>query len=375
MKQVWRIVKLFVLLLVCAVVIPIVIALGRASVECRAFSSSALSAPDASGAPATAGQPTAGIEGYTRPEDQTYLTLPEWYIVYNADEYAAFIEQNPPSHFAYFGSISQFWQNYYDVCAVMRDQYPFNRDYHIVVSVIGSSFTAENILKGLYENTIGRVSEWTSGGDKTQEDEYAQKVAAEYGQFLHTIPWYRFPFGERLGGLWRETDPLGPHIIRKWERKFALTLEYGTKAAYGWLIKLGTGTAFSPDELEMYVWAEGVSDAVLQQPEVTLVKRINADTAIIAVPRYEPFTQLVPRLAQQGVRFVELAGNDEIMITVIAPAEWTYDLKDGTALFAQPILAQPGTQRIAVNVPVAVLHRALAELASSDARLEHIYDY
>ncbi len=340
--------------------------------ECRVFGGvdPAKMAPEAEPAE------TAGLSGYARSEDQTYLTLPEWYIVYSADEYAAFVEDNPPSRFPYFQAIGQYWQSYYDICAVTRDHYPFNSGYHLVNVVIGVSFTAENILKGAYEVTVGRISEWVSSSALTEEDAYARRVAKEYGGFIHTIPWYEFPFAEKLNGLWGETSRWGPNVIRKWERKFALSLEYGVKAIYGWLIRKASQSTYAPEDLEIRAWVEGLSDEVLKQaPQIRIIKTINAQASIAAIPRYEAFTQTVPRLAQQGVRFVEIAGNDEILITAIAPQDWDYDLSAGEFLFAMPILTQPDLKRVAVKVPVASLHLVLKELARRDITLEHVYDY
>jgi hypothetical protein len=259
---------------------------------------------------------------------------------------------------------------------VTREQYPFNSGYHLSLAVIGASFTAENIVKGIYENTIGRFTEWMSTDQLTEEDAYARKVAAEYGTFLHTIPWYEFPFGARLGEMWRTTPLGGPNIVRKWERKLALTLEYGTKALYGWVIRQGTQSVFSAEDLEIQVWAEGVSEEMLrQEPRLRIVKPIDDRAAIVVLPRYEAFTEVVPRLTQQGVRFVEIAGNDDILITVLAPNDWHYDLEDGRTLFTMPILTQPDRQRVAVRVPVQALDRVLAALSDGPATLEHIYDY
>ena len=105
------------------------------------------------------------------------------------------------------------------------------------------------------------------------------------------------------------------------------------------------------------------------------VKRIGDGPPIVALPRYEAFTEIVPRLTQQGAHFVEIAGNDEILITVLAPRDWVYDQEDGKVLFTMPILTQPDRQRIAVRVPVQALDRVLAALSDSPATLEHIYDY
>ena len=36
--------------------------------------------------------------------------------------------------------------------------------------------------------------------------------------------------------------------VRKWERRFALTAEYGAKGGYGWLIGLGSQAAYGEEE-------------------------------------------------------------------------------------------------------------------------------
>ncbi|PLS79988.1 MAG: hypothetical protein CYG59_10380 [Chloroflexi bacterium] len=317
-----------------------------------------------------------GLPSYARSEDQTYLTLPEWYIVYSADEYAAFIAHQRPSRFPYFRAVGQFWQSYYDVCAVTRDHYAFNGGYHLSLAVIGTSFTIENILKGLYENTVGRLAEWLSSPVLTEEDAYARAVAVEYGGFLHTVPWYEFPFGAKLGGLWRDTPFFGHNIIRKAERKGALSVEYGTKAGYGWAIRQATQGVYAAEDLQINAWVEGLTPELMaQEPDVRIVRPIDGQAAIIALPRYEAFTQIVPRLSRHGVRFVEIAGNDEILVTLIAPQAWAYDLRAGQALFAMPILTQPEHKRVAIKVPVALLHRVLNDLADGPITLEHIYDY
>ena len=42
--------------------------------------------------------------------------------------------------------------------------------------VIGISYSVEYAIKGLYENTIGRVFEWIRGENRTPQDEYARAV-------------------------------------------------------------------------------------------------------------------------------------------------------------------------------------------------------
>ena len=336
-----------------------------------------------SGGPATpptvdVSAPTAGLPDYARVEDQTYLTYPEWYIVYSADEYGAYIRDHRPSGFPYFQAVGQYWGIYFQVCASTRDAYPFNVGYHFSNLITGVSFSVENVIKGLYENTVGRLSEALSSGEvpQTDEDAYARKVAVEFGAFIHTIPWYQFPYGEKLGGLWAESSGWGADPVRKWERRLSLTFEYAVKAAYGWFIRGGTAATYAPEKLEIQAWVDGLTPAMLAtESEIRVIKPIGGQSAIISIPRYEAFTQLVPKLTQQGLKFVEIAGNDEILITAFAPRDWRYDLQQGTYLFAEPVLTDPDLARVAIRVPVKALPEVLADLSSEGVRLEHIYDY
>ena len=84
---------------------------------------------------------------------------------------------------------------------------------------------------------------------------------------------------------------------------------------------------------------------------------------------------LDPRLLRQGVSFVEIAGNDEIMLTAFAPRGWEYDLAHGRFLFAMPYLTDPNLNRIAVTMPVADLDEVLLGLEERGVTLEHIFDY
>jgi hypothetical protein len=128
--------------------------------------------------------------------------------------------------------------------------------------------------------------------------------------------------------------------------------------------------------VEIQVWVSGLSEAILKaEPQIKIVKVIGGQTAIASVPRYEAFTQLVPKLTKQGMQFVEIAGNDEILITAFVPRLWEYDLTEGKQLFEMPILTQPNRKRIAIRVPVKSLHLLLAEMDRRDVTLEHIYDY
>ena len=136
---------------------------------------------------------TASVDGYARPGAATFLALPEWYVVYSADEYAEAIGRAAPSRFPYFGAIRQFWRYYGSVCVTTRNQYPFSLRAHAALGATGMRFSAERAVKGAYEKTLGRLVEWIAGHD-TPEDAFAARTARDYARFLDTGRWYEFPF-------------------------------------------------------------------------------------------------------------------------------------------------------------------------------------
>ncbi|MGH7355776.1 MAG: hypothetical protein ACRELS_14515 [Candidatus Rokuibacteriota bacterium] len=319
-------------------------------------------------------QAAAGLTHYYRDEAATYLTLPEWYIVYSTEEYGAFIGALPPSRFPYFRAVRQYWRYYGRVCRVTKSTYPFDPGVHLMLGVIGVSFTAENVVRGGYESTLGRLSEWI-GGYRTEEDAFARRTAREYATFMRTVPWYEFPFRKRLAALWRETPLWGSNPVRKWERRVALTAEYGTKAVYAWLIRAATGTVYAPEDQTIFVRVEDAADSIFADTRIVNVRSTGSHAWIVRIPRYEAFTEIVVGLARRGVRFRDIAGNDEILVTAIAPRDWRYTLPRGRLLFSERILTDRALKRVAVWAPVESLQMILAGLEDGGARVEHVHDY
>src|ERR1041384_2989780 len=66
---------------------------------------------------------TAGIKDYARPEVGTYLSDPEWDIVWSYQERADFQEPRLPTRFPFFGAIKQYWTGYCCVYGMTRGRY------------------------------------------------------------------------------------------------------------------------------------------------------------------------------------------------------------------------------------------------------------
>jgi hypothetical protein len=317
---------------------------------------------------------------HRRGEDQTFLTFPEWYLVHSPAELAQFLDaQRAPSEFPWGGHIGQFWRGYRAVTHETRE-YPWNGGYHVMVSVIGGSTTVEYSLRAAYESTVGRLAEATSGGQPTAEDQLGARVAQAYVDFIRIDPWYLFDFIAPLRALWSETPAFGDNLLRKWERRFALSTEYIVKAGYAWLIKLGTQS--------VYEAAKPVTAVVLDRTPSPLaanlpeLKRLDGgadvgiEAVLMTVPRYRAFMAYAQALAAQGVTFQEIAGNRGVIVaSVIERSESAPPAAPLRSLFVQPILTQRGWERRVIALPVAELSAQLRRWRAADVQVEHLYDY
>lgn len=313
---------------------------------------------------------------YAHPVESTYFTFPEWYIVYNSQEYADYLKNNLPSGFPYFTSLSQYWGSYNAIKKITQHKFPFNKGDNLMLAVIGTSFSMEYIFKGFYENTIGRISELSSGKNFTAEDRYAQKVSLEYAHFIPTQPWFDFPFYSKLTGLWQETPFWGPHMLRKLERKFILSTEYIIKSIYAGLIRAGSHLTYGVTGSTTYVVIDQLPKNFLKNnATIHYVKKISPHQYLITLPREQPFTDAIEKIAKSGVKILAIAGNKEILLTFVTTNNWHNSFQDSQILFKMPVLTKANQTRVAVRLPVNLLLPFVASLNANGIAVEHIYDY
>jgi hypothetical protein len=162
-------------------------------------------------------------------------------------------------------------------------------------------------------------------------------------------------------------------MLRKWERRFALSTEYGAKAAWAWAMrKLDDAPPPAPTTaLLLNHWP--ASSAEL--PALKKVRDLNG-SVLATVPKRATFTGYAGPLAQQGVRFEEVAGNQgTILVSVLMPPE-AAAVNEARLLLTQPVLTRPDIERRWLAVPVPELADALrAWAARPELQVDHIYDF
>jgi hypothetical protein len=241
-----------------------------------------------------------------------------------------------------------------------------------MIYTIGVSFSAEMLIKSIWENTLGRLFEAISGWSSS-DDRYAARVQVLYGSFMHETPWYRFPFGKAFSGLWRTRERA--QEARHWERRIALSLEYGVKAGYAKLIGWASGSALGADETRMRLLVSGEREAIEAAGDGIEIIDERDGAWLIEVPRYERFTAFVRRLARSETGIAEIAGNDDVFVTFQATAAGQASLPGGVRLVDMRLGDRPGWRRIGVTVKARELLPAVRNLAADQAELEHVYDY
>lgn len=322
------------------------------------------------------------VRGYERDEGDAFMTHPEWDLVYSSDAYARWLAAGrAPSAFPYAASVGTFWRSYQGAWRTARRSYPVGPGVHVMLGVIGTSTALEYGLRGAYENTVGWLGEQFMPAGGTAEDRYAARVAADYARLIHERGWYEFSFARALAGLWRDVPLGGPGLVRKLERRWILTTEYGVKAAYATLIGLGTGAGYAPDETVRYLVAAGWSDSLrAADPALGAVRRVadlDRGYALLAVPRYDPYRDALVELARHAgrVRLAEASGCEVIAVVGTAARGWTPPAgAEPVVGYADP--TEPARTRLLLRVPVRDLLDVLAA-AGRDGRfrLEHVYDY
>jgi hypothetical protein len=311
---------------------------------------------------------------YYRAEGDSYLTYPEWYIVYAYIDLADVTRQSSESSFDYIQSIRGFWTS---LCGARRTASaigPVTRDQVITDYIIGVSFTAEMSIQGGYERTIGALSAWLRGSNRTPEDIFASRMRDDYAAFLQQTPWYQFPFGAELSRFWRDVPLVGGNPVRKVERRVGLTLELGVKALYARI--MGYAAAYSPAELTILSIVEGLDASDLAtDPRIEKIRDLGEGVTLIQTPRYQQYTEIIRGLGARGRRVIEIAGNTRILTTVLVPNSIELDVGTAREIFAAPIQSREGWRRVGLDTHVGDLAAQIGAVERQGGEFEHAYDY
>ena len=309
-------------------------------------------------------------EADRRPEANSYLTYPEWHIVYAYDGLAEVLKSGDEHRFDYLASIRDFWAADCALTRVADRRGGADGETRIMIATIGVSFTLEMLLKGAYEETIGRLTALWRGSTKTPQDLVARDMAADYAAFLRHTPWYAYAFPPWREKLW--AAPIDG-VVRGWERRLSLGAEWGAKTGYARLIG-GAAAAGTPAALTIRsVVADLPAATLAAMPDVKVVGEAQGGV-LIETPRYARFTQLLSEIAKAGGNLLDIAGNERVMVSLTTARDATPPGLPGEIILRLYRTGFAG-DRILVAVPIRDLAGLLRAMPLADPGIEHIYDY
>ena len=197
--------------------------------------------------------------------------------------------------------------------------------------------------------------------------------------FVHIRPFYEFSFAHALRGLWGNTPFHTTHLVRTLERRAWLTLDYSVEAVYCEVIELATHATYGFEDTTTDAWVEfPASDNALISsaiPSVKILRDVGDEQAMLEIPRYQEFTSAALGLIRAGVRFRQIASNNLIVVSAIAPSGWMPGTPNVQLLLTQPLLTDRGYSRVVLLCRVPELHNTLPMLEQQGLKIEHLYDY
>jgi hypothetical protein len=228
----------------------------------------------------------------------------------------------------------------------------------------------------VYENTIGRLTEWLAGGRQLYEEKVMAKMNRDYAVFIYDYPWYDFPYANYLGQLWGEsqdTDLTLGQLIRKTERLLFSSLEIEVKVLYSKLISFATHQKF------------GVQDDIVY---AVVSKDAGKTKEIISAPHYQPFTRLLisemKKANETNLQFMifDISGNQKITLSYLAPsyAPTPIGIKNiilnTESFFTDNANGVIGKKvRIHGEVEVRDIFSVYKQLIQQGISIDHFYDY
>ncbi len=311
---------------------------------------------------------------YFRPYDNACLSIPEWFIVYNSLEYSRALSNSTPSSFKYFSAIKEYWKEYSNVNSLLASSTNNNSDYVMVLRVIGISYSFELAVKGVYENTLGRLTEWLAQGKPVYEEKVAAQMNSDYGEFIYDYPWYDFPYGSYFKPLWSRSDDSNltfGQYIRKIERLVFISLELEVKIAYSKLIAFFTHQKFGVQDDNIY--------AIISRDG-------GKNLELFSAPHYQPFTRALLSEMNDAIVYgndfqvLDISGNKKITFSFLIPegdasSDKIIELFRTKEGYFKNDINLITKERVHAEVEVINIFSVYKNLREQRLTIDHFYDY
>lgn len=315
------------------------------------------------------------ITGYKRAEEQSILTIPEWFLVFNPEEYSGYIAnpKNNPSNFPFFKSIDDYWKLYDRSLKLVSKEFPKNAEYITMLNIIGTSVTVEYLFKGIYEGTIGKLFSLFSEETISEEEKLIIEANKAYSKFIYNTAWYEFKFTPWIKNVWNAHSTKPHSQLRKWERTIFFSLEFTFKAIYSSLLGYGAKLSYEPAITDIFVNLS-TKDTLSKIKNLRIIQS-HEESKIVAIKRWGDFTEAMKELAFKNVKIDLIGGNDEIAVSIVKQKKQNIEFQNILHLHDLEMTTDSPKTRSYYYVPVSELLSFIKYCSTNNVSIEHIYDY
>ena len=305
------------------------------------------------------------IGEYKRAKDQTFLTTPEWWIVWNSQDYAHFIKENGSYKFPYFKSMQTLTNVYLN--SLLRTS-GINLGYNFMDITLLTFQNTEYFWKGAFDKTVVK---------KNHTNPHIVEAQKKYGEFINHTPFYDFPYGEVL----KEFEEVNE--INDREASLFRT-EYKIKAKITPFFRGGSKQAYGEETEFIHMIVKDSEDQVCDvDPRIEIVETFS-NIKVLRVPRYKPFNEILLKIAKTSILVEEIAGNSEIQMAVESSSSHRDEFAELCAeegickiLNEVPSVIASGPVRTLFEIKVDSLNQLDEKISQVDesAFIKHFFDY
>lgn len=265
-------------------------------------------------------------KGYERALLQTYFTAPEWRNVEMSEELGKFLSKgNAFYRFPFFKQIITFW-------SVFHHSYQAAKKYHTHRELWLSEYMVMNIFIGV-STTLGfaalgalslLLSPFMQAKNETLFQKHVAEMVNDYAKFIHTVPFYNYPYGEKFNPMWQAFKNSQNRSLTDYATFFTATMEILVRsvlsAPVAWWYNQPQNQA--AERIHLLVKTQDVDTLKNMDPTIEIIGKPQLNNqhhyAHITVPRYEAFSIAVNQLIENNIKIQKIAGQDRIQFKVLA---------------------------------------------------------
>jgi hypothetical protein len=279
-------------------------------------------------------------ESWPLTERDSILSIPRHHMAFSYADMAEAAGQDAVHKFGFVESIRGYWGSLCAVLPVAETVLETKKSERLSLYGKGIAFSFDMSIKGVYEETIGRLTGLLSSDRDTQVGVFETQSYVEISEHLHDRPWWEFDWGNLSSTIY---DLDIDDVLRDGERKNYLALLWKTKALAADLISEQLNDASEgvslPEETDVHVSWISREDA--QSVQGARVREATGRGLIVTLPRDSRFTSGIVELIDKGALISEISGADDVMLTVLSEAKPI--TPDGSTVLST--LERPGFER------------------------------